>query len=346
MSEHVRHPLVELTRMRFREFTREPEALFWAFAFPVLMACALAVAFRTQAPQPIPIGVLAGEGEAALVATLRGDAGLAVKAIEPGEVDRVLRNGTVHLVVVPGAPPTYRFDPARPETRLARMAADAAIQRAAGRTDVIAPKDDTRVPRGSRYIDWVVPGLLGMNIMGTGMWSIGFSIVFARTRKLLKRLIATPMRRGHYLLSHLCARLVFLALEVGVLLGFSVLVLGTPVNGSLAELAAICLLGAFAFGGLGLLVASRARTIEAVSGLMNVVMLPMWLLSGVFFSSENFPDAMQPIIRVLPLTALNQALRGNLIDGSVLLALWPQVAVLLFWSVVSFVVALRVFRWQ
>jgi ABC-type multidrug transport system permease subunit len=332
--------------MRFREFIREPEALFWVFAFPVLMACALGVAFRTQEPQPIPIGVEAGPDAPSIVERLGLDRQLRVRVLEASEVDRALRNGTVHLVVSGGDPPSYRFDPTRPETRLARLAADAALQRAAGRQDAFLARERTEVPVGSRYIDWVLPGLLGMNIMGTGLWGIGFSIVHARSRKLLKRLIATPMRRSQYLLSHVAARLIFLALEVGVLVGFGRLVFGTPVNGDLPSLAALCLLGALSFGGLGLLVASRAKTIEAVSGWMNVVMLPMWLLSGVFFSADNFPDAMQPAIRALPLTALNDALRANMIDGLAVTSVLPQIGVLLFWGVVPFAIALRIFRWR
>jgi ABC-type multidrug transport system permease subunit len=346
MPERRPRPLVELTRMRVRELLREPEALFWVFAFPVLMACALGVAFRSQEPQPIPIGVLAGPGAAPLVGALSSDAQVSAREVAPSEVDRLLRNGTIHLVIQAGDPPAYRFDPTRPETRLARLVADHALQRARGRTDVFVPRDDTEVPAGSRYIDWVLPGLLGLNLMGSGMWGIGFSIVQARTRKLLKRLVATPMRRSQYLLSHLLARLIFLVLEVAALVGFGVLVFGTPLNGSLVGFWGICLLGAASFGGLGLLVASRPRTVEAVSGWMNVVMLPMWLLSGVFFSSDNFPAPMQPFIRALPLTALNEALRGNMIDGLTTSALWPQLLILAAWGVIPFAIALRIFRWR
>jgi ABC-type multidrug transport system permease subunit len=185
-----------------------------------------------------------------------------------------------------------------------------------------------------------------MNIMGTGMWSVGFSVVQARSRHLLKRLMATPMRRSHYLLSHMLSRLVFLALEVAALLAFAMPLFGIPMNGSWLTLAAFCLLGALTFSGLSLLVASRARTIEGVSGLMNLVMVPMWIFSGVFFASENFPDAMQPFIRALPLTALNQALRGVMIDGAGVLALWPQSSVLAAWTAVSFTLALKLFRWR
>jgi ABC-type multidrug transport system permease subunit len=290
--------------------------------------------------------VESGAGAEDVLRLLAADPQLTVRQVPAGDVERALRNGAVHLVIVPGAVPTYRFDPARPETRLARMAADQALQRARGRADAFKPAEDTSVPEGSRYIDWVLPGLLGLNIMGSGMWGIGFSIVQARTRKLLKRLVATPMRRSDYLLSHLASRLIFLVLEVAALVGFGMLAFGTPLHGSLAGFSLICLLGAGSFGGLGLLVASRAKTVEAVSGWMNVVMLPMWLLSGVFFASDNFPAAMQPFIQALPLTALNDALRGNMIDGASLGALWQELIVLVVWGAIPFVIALKIFRWR
>lgn len=348
MPEH-RHPLVELTAARFREFLREPEALFWVFAFPVLLAAALGVAFGTQKAAVVLVGVLESPGGDAVQSTLASTEGVRVQPLGREAATRALRNGAIHLLVVPGAPGaavTYEFDPSRPESRVARFVADDALQRAAGRQPAVPTNDRTVVVPGSRYIDWVVPGLLGMNIMGTGLWSIGFSVVQARVRKLLKRLMATPMSRAQYLASHIAARLAFLILEAGALLGFAILVFGVPVRGSWLVLVGFCVLGAASFAGLGLLVASRAKTIETVSGLMNLVMVPMWVLSGVFFASENFPDGMQPFIDLLPLTALNQALRGVMLEGLGPVGLWSQVVVLVGWMVVSFAAALRLFRWR
>lgn len=200
--------------------------------------------------------------------------------------------------------------------------------------------------RGSRYIDFLIPGLLGMNLMGSAIWSMGFAIVDARRKKLIKRLVATPMPRAYYLLSFLLSRLLMLVLEVGVVLGFGTLAFGVPLRGSLTSLAVLCVLGALAFSGLGLLIASRARTIEAASGLMNLVMMPMWIASGVFFSSQKFPDMMQPVIKVLPLTAVIDSLRANMLQGSNLAQLAPQIAIMLFWLVICFALALKLFRWR
>jgi ABC-type multidrug transport system permease subunit len=337
---------VELTLARFREFLREPEAVFWVFAFPVIMTCALGIAFRSRGAEPIIVGIVDGPGSAPMRRALEADAGLRVRVIEPADVERAVRDGRAPVVVVPGSTPTYRFDEARAESQAARLAVDRALQRAAGRKDAFEATERPIETIGSRYIDWLVPGLLGMNIMGTGLWGVGFSIVQARTKKLLKRLVATPMSKTAYLASHVLSRLLFLALETIIIVGFAWVAFDVRVHGSLAALALLAFGGALSFGGLGLLLASRARTIEAVSGLMNLVMLPMWVLSGVFFASSNFPDAMQPFIRALPLTALNDALRAVVNEGLVLTAVSSELAILAAWGAGSFVLALKLFRWQ
>jgi ABC-type multidrug transport system permease subunit len=344
--ERPTHPLVELTLARLLEFFREPEAVFWVVVFPLALAFALGIAFRAKTDEPVHVGVVEGAGAAEIRAALAGATGIALRAVPRDRADAALRDGDVQVVVLPGSPPTYRYDATRPESRLARLAVDAALQRAAGRADVFTAGEQRLNVIGARYIDWLIPGLLGMNIMGTGMWSIGFSVVFARTRRVLKRLAATPMARRDYLLAQMLARLVFLAVEAGGLLGFAALVFSVPVGGSLITLTVVLLIGASAFSGLGLLVASRARTIEAASGWMNFVMLPMWVVSGVFFSSAHFPPATQPVIHALPLTALNDALRAVMLDGASPAAIGHELAILAAWAAGCFAVALKVFRWR
>ncbi len=343
----VRHPLVELTLARLREFVREPEALFWTFVFPILMAVALAVAFPGgQVGPEVLVGLSDTPATAGLRETLSASGRVILRSVEFDDTVRTLREGMVHLVVEPGEPPTYRFDPQREESAVARLVVDDVLKSAAGRAD---PWNAREVPMriiGSRYVDWLIPGLIGMTIMGTSMWGIGFSIVQVRMRKLLKRLVASPMRKREYLLAQVLARLVFLAPEVLVPLGFGALVLGLPVQGRAVDLAAVCLVGALAFGGLGLLAASRARTFEAINGVLNVFMLPMWLLSGVFFASSNFPEWLQPVVQVLPLTALNDSLRLVILDGTTVAAAGSELTTLGVWGTVSFVVALRIFNWR
>ena len=346
-SWRERSQLWQLTAARTREFLREPEAVFWTFFFPVLMALALGIAFRESEPAPIPVGVERGGPAEAAFAALDSSASVAARWLEPAEVNRALRDGDVALVVR-AAPDglAYRFDPTREEARTARLAVDQVIQSAAGRRDV-RPVEEQRIEaRGSRYIDFLIPGLIGLNLLSSGLWGAGFTIVRMRSGKLLKRLMSTPMRRSDFLLSFVLARMVWLAPELLILLGFAWLVFDYAIVGSLAAALLVSVLGAFTFSGLGLLTASRARTTEAVSGIMNLAGMPMWILSGVFFSYENFPGAVQPFIQALPLTALLDALRAIMNDGEALWQTWPQLAVLAAWGIGCFAVALAIFRWR
>jgi ABC-type multidrug transport system permease subunit len=338
------HPLWQLTLVRFREFLREPEALFWVFGFPLLLAAGLGLAFRNTPAEVLSIGVVgADRGAFEQTQTLAVD-----PFATPEEGLRALREGRIALLVERPADGSvvYHYDDTNPEGRDARLRADLAVQGSAGRQDPVAAEDELMRETGSRYIDFLVPGLLGMNLMGGSIWSMGFAIVDARRRKLMKRLVATPMPRHYFLLSFLISRLAMLVVEVGAFLGLAVLVFGVPIRGSLVLVAGICVLGSLAFGAIGLLLSSRARTVEAASGLMNLTMLPMWILSGVFFSSQRFPDAVQPVIAALPLTALNDALRATMLQGATMAQIVPQAAVLAAWLLVCFPVALKLFRWR
>jgi ABC-2 type transport system permease protein len=329
--------LWQLTLARVRLFFREPSAVFWTFVFPILITVALGVAFRNRPPEPARVAVQAGEGAPAALEALRADPRLEARLLSSAEALAALRTGKVAVVVVAGAPTRYLHDPTRPESRLARAFADDALQRAAGRRDPLAFEDVRVVEPGSRYVDFLVPGLIGMNIMSSGMWGIAWVIVETRQKKLLRRLVATPMRRGQFLFSFVLLRMLFLVLELPVL--------HVTVRGSLVLLVALAFLGALAFSGLGLLVASRAQNSQTASGLINLVMMPMFILSGVFFSAANFPDLMQPFVRALPLTALNDAMRAVMNEGAGLAAVAPQVALLAGLAVVTFALALRWFRW-
>ena len=338
--------MFQLALARMREFYREPEAVFWVFGFPIVLAFALGLAFRNTGPGALQIGVAAGPGDSTLAATLDSSPRLVAAVLDSATARTRLRTGRIALLVIPGEPIVYRYDSTRTESGLARLEAGEVLQRARGRRDLVSIRDDRTTAPGSRYIDFLIPGLLGMNLLGSGIWGVGFSVVQARQKKLLKRYMATPMKRSHYLLSFILSRLVFLILEVVALVGFGWLLFHVAVRGSFLTLAGITILGAFAFAGLGLLVASRAKTIEGVSGLMNLVMLPMWILSGTFFSYSRFPDAMIPFVKALPLTALNDALRAVMIDGAALTTLGAPIAIVVAWGAVSFAVALKIFRWR
>ena len=343
MSSFAESSLYQLTITRFKLFLREPEALFWVFVFPILLAVGLGVAFRNRPPDILQVGATTTQ----LTQALNTDKGLSSIAIDPAEGVHDLATGRIVLLVV--QTPTgvvYKYDDTNPDARSARLLVDRAIQNAAGQKEAVASSNDLIHETGARYIDFVVPGLLGMNLMGSAIWGLGFSIVEARQKKLLKRFVASPMPRWQYLASFLLSRLVLLIIEVGAFLGFARAVFGVPFRGSLVELGALCVLTSLSFSALGLLVASRARTIEAASGLMNLVMLPMWILSGVFFSATRFPALLQPFVRALPLTAAIDALRGNMLQGTSLPQLAAPILVLIAWLLACFVVSLRIFRWR
>jgi ABC-2 type transport system permease protein len=338
-------PLFQLVLARFRESIRHPETIFWTFVFPILLAVALGIAFRGERPAPAVVAVVDLPGAAEIAGTLRANDNVRVDVLPREAADRLLRTGGVAALVIPGDPLVYRYDPTRPDSRLARERVDGILQRAAGRTDPVPAADRLVTEPGARYIDFLVPGLLGMNLMGGGIWGIGWVIVEDRIRKLLKLQLATPMRKRDFLLAHVLARMVFLPLEVIPLLLLAWLFFGVSTAGSAFSLAAAATAGALSFAGLGTLLASRARTTAAISGLINLVTFPMIVLSGVFFSVSRFPDSLRPLIRALPLTALIDALRGVMTDGAHLAALWPQFLVMGLWGGLSFAAALWVFRW-
>ena len=344
MNSFGNHALVQLTLTRIREFLREPEALFWALVFPIALAAGLGIAFRNRPPEVLKIAAVTPR----LAEALRQEKLLDVTQLPSALAEQWLRTGKIALAAepAPDGSVVYRYDDTNPEGRQARMLADQAIQRAFGRQDPIAGADRIMREPGSRYIDFLIPGLIGMGIMGNAVLGLGFAIVDARRKKLLKRMIATPVPRHYYLLSFLFWRLLLLVAEVGVPLAFGALVFGVPLRGSATALVGISILGALSFSAVGLLVASRVRTIEAVSGLANLVIVPMWVVSGVFFSSQRFPDLVQPIIKVLPLTAVIDALRANMLQGAGLAQMVPQAGILSAWLIVCFALALRLFRWR
>ncbi len=288
LQRHTRqqHPLWQLTLMRWRIFVREPSALFWTYGFPVVLALALGVAFRNRPPEPVEVAIEAAPGCQAWRETLATNSQVHVRWLNPLEAREALRVGKVSVVVgcqdaplpfrrgegrgegsvsSPGfvgsrksseLPRIYQFDPTRPESRMARAVVDDALQRGEGRTDPTPVRDQLVTEVGSRYIDFLIPGLLGFNLMSSGLWGVGFVIVEMRVRKLIKRMMATPMSRAHFLLG-----------ELPVLLGFAHWVFHVPIRGSLLLIVGLSALGSLMFAGMGLLIGSRAQNTHTVAGL-------------------------------------------------------------------------------
>jgi ABC-2 type transport system permease protein len=340
----------QLLLARMRELKREPEVLFWVFAFPLLLALGLGIAFRNKPADKSSVVIIAGpQAQATLEMLQRSPQHGSMRAEIADEVQALksFRLGKYDLVITPNQSGgfEYRYDPARPESVLSRTQINDALQAAAGRKDLVYTSSVISSEPGSRYIDFLIPGLLGMNLMNAGMWGVGFALVDMRQRKLLKRFVATPMRRSDFLLAIATSRILMMIIEVLLMLAFGVLLFHMLVLGSWFSILFLGFLGSATFGSLGLLTASRAQKLETISGLINLVMMPMWIFSGVFFSYERFPNAVLPLIRLLPLTALNDALRATILEGTPLLAQPGRLAVLLVWGGISFVLAVRWFRW-
>lgn len=342
----------QLSLMRLRLFYREPGAMFWTFGFPIVLSFVLGLAFRNRGPDPVMVAVEAPADAPMARAEHAYEILAAAKDVHarrmtPPDAAAALRTGKVSLVVVPKADGyAYRFDPTRPDSRLARAVTDDLLQRGEGRADSFLTEARTVTEPGSRYIDFLVPGLIGFGLMSTGFWGIGFSLAEMRSKKLLKRLLATPMRRADFLFSFLVVRAFMLLAELPPLLLFARFMFDVHIVGSLVSLVLIALVGGLTFAVMGLLIASRAESPQVVSGLINVASFPMYLCSGVFFSSSKFPDPMQPFIKALPLTALNDALRAVMIEGASLASVADKVGLCALWGVVSFVLALRLFKWR
>lgn len=344
------HSLVELILARLREFLREPEAIFWSYGFPLIMILALGVAFRGRPTERITVDVQNGAASEETASVLREDARFRVELNSKEDCRERLRTGKTDLVVSSiggdGVVYEYVFDPTKPGSELARNAVDDALQRAAGREDVAKTRNREMSEPGGRYIDFLVPGLLGMGLMGGGLWAVGFALVDMRMRKLLKRFVATPMKRSHFLASLMISRLLFTIPEIIFVLLFSRFAFGVVNHGSYLTVFFFIFIGAFQFSGLGLLLACRAMKLETVSGLMNLAMIPMWIGSGIFFSAERFPEIAQPFISVLPLTPLINAIRSVMLDGAGIASLTSETAIIAAWTVLSFTLALRLFRWN
>jgi ABC-type multidrug transport system permease subunit len=339
-----------LLAARLLELKREPEVVFWVFVFPILLALGLGIAFRNKPADAVRIAIVSGtesQDAQSLLARSPQHELFKIQVLSADETLKGFRIGKFDLVIEPNDKGglQYRYDPGRPESVLAKFEVNEALQSAAGRKDAVTTTAVTSSEPGSRYIDFLIPGLLGMNLMNSGLWGIGFALVDMRQRKLLKRFVGTPMRRGDFLLAIMTSRLILMVIEIGLLLLFGVIFFHMRILGSIFSIALLGALGSLTFGGVGLLTASRAQKIESISGLINLVMMPMWIFSGVFFSYERFPAVIHPLIKALPLTALNDALRASILEGTPLLQQWPRLLVLTLWGGISFVLALKWFRW-
>lgn len=347
------HGLHALVKARIIAFLREPAVIFWVFAFPALLALALGMAFRDEPAEPPRIGVAldraAQSSDTTVFGILRQNNHITLQERPLPELEEQLQKGSIDLILDwTGSPPAFdlRFDPKRAEGVLARLILDDVLQEGLGRKDVAELRERTEMPRGGRYIDFLMPGLIAMNLMSSALWGVGYGMVQERSKKLMRRFATTPLTRTSFLGSYVLSRLIFLAVEVAFLIGFGALVFDVTVQGSIATFFLVALVGVLSFTGFAVLTAARTASVEVVSGFINALTLPMWLLSGTFFSYERFPEAIHPLIQLLPLTALNDALRMITNEGAGLIEVLPQVGVLAGWGALTFALGVRLFRWR
>lgn len=342
--------LVQLTLGRWREFVREPSACFFVVFMPIMWMGILGAAFDHPRPVRVAVGWQAGaNGDAASVVrdALARDPDVRLIEGEPAALATALRRGDAQLIVEPreAEPWRYVFDPANREAGRARLQIDALVQRAAGRVDPVATHDEpTEVP-GTRYVDFLVPGLVALSIMTSSLFGTGAVVVVSRREHLLKRYLATPLRPSLYIASHILGRLFILAVELTTTLAFARVAFGVRSAGSLGAVVAVAVLGAMAFTALAMACASRTSNMAVMNGLTNLVTVPMMLVAGVWFGRGGFPPWLARLAEAMPLTALVDAMRRVILEGADLVAIGPQLGVLAAYLVVGAVSARVLFKW-
>jgi len=339
---------LHLIGARVRVFFREPAAIFWVFLFPLVLALVLGTAFRERPPEPSRVGVPSDIGAGDRLAELLSPAStLEVIRGPRAELDKRLDRGALDAIAqLEGDTLDVRFDPMRQEARLARLLVADQLDLALERKPVAELREATSMPRGARYIDFLMPGIIAMSLLGSSLWGVGFGVVQERGKNLMRRFATTPLSRASFLGSFITSRLIFLAIEVAFLMAIGAWIFDVEIQGSALLFVAVALFGVLSFCGLAVLCGSRTASIEVVSGYINGLTLPMWLVSGTFFSWEKFPEFLHPIIQALPLTALNEALRAITNQGAGLVEVLPQLGILAVWGIASFALGVRIFRWK
>lgn len=343
--------MIEQIKCRWREFRREPSAFFWVMFMPVVWMLALGFAFSKPHPETYGVGWLKPSVETSWTLiihdSLSQDPQLKLREGEKSELETQMKRGEISLIVSTAADQNmlYTLDPANPEAVRAKGHVDDRVQRVSGRQDTVRTAEDTVKAEGGRYVDFLIPGLLGLSIMTSSLFGVGMTIVSNRKENLLKRYLATPLRAYEYIVSHVFGRMIVLFAEFFAVMFVGFLIFRFKVYGNFLAYFFLAVLGAGAFTSIALLCASRTKSIPMISGLTNIISLPMMMLSGVFFSKNNFPDWLRQATEFLPLTALNDALRKIALEGLSIQSLGFEISVLCVYLVLPAILTHRLFRW-
>jgi ABC-2 type transport system permease protein len=339
--------LLKLIGVQFKTFFREPAILFWAVLFPILMAWVLGVAFSKKGESLRTVYVIGKQDERVRGEKIfAGETGnqFRIKFIPSSDQEavRAIKRGLITVYVeAKNDSLIYHFDPLNPDAQLTHLILEREISGVAhSKTAVQSLKS-----QGTRYIDFLIPGLIALGIMNSCLWGIGWTLIEARMKKLLRRMVATPMKKSVFLMSHISTRVVLGGLETLLLFLFAYFYFGSVVTGNVFAFVAVFLSGIFAFAGIGILVASRTDKSEIGNGLINAVTITMSILSGIFFNYHNFPDWAVSFIQVLPATILADAIRAIFIEAAGFAEVIVPITILFFTGFVTFVVGLKIFKW-
>ncbi|XOV95048.1 MAG: ABC transporter permease [Bacteroidota bacterium] len=346
--------LILLIDVELKEYLREPGILFWALFFPILLALGLGLAFSGKGEQKRSVAVVCQVSDCQLPFGLDGNKDkvlgnekIGITTYEFIESDwdeaiKMLKKGIVSMILeVKGDDVQYHFDPNNAEANYAYLQLSEALKGVEINQDNITVLEQ----KGTRYIDFLVPGLLAMGVMMSCMWGISYSNVDRRNKKLLRRMVATPMKKYNYVASQLVSRLMLSAVEVLLLVGFTKWIFDVSITGSILAVILLVIAGNVAFTGLAILIASRTANTQIANGLINLVVMPMMILSGIYFSYHNFPDLMISIIQFLPLTVLADSIRSVFIEGATLVNVLPEIIGLFAFGFILYGLGIRIYKW-
>ncbi len=377
MIDRIRNnQLWQLIRANTLEKIREPGVLFWGIGFPILMSIGLGLAF-TRKPESVRHVALISADTGSYSIILKDDKlGNTTFSMErmPWEEAMVqLKRGHVNVAVSIGdSGYRYHFDPMNPDAQLTYVRLSPVLNKIPS-TDIIqhpassiqypasgirhpgyeedlsavtASEVDVLTVTGTRYIDFLIPGLIAMGVMFSCLWGLGYGIIDTRSKKLLRRMIATPMKRTNYLVAMITVRLIMNVIEAALLVLFAWLAFGITIQGNIPALLVLFLAGNIAFSGIGIFLACHTSKTEIGNAFINVISMPMMILSGIFFSYHNFPDWVIPIIKPLPLTMLADGFRSIFIEGAGFAQTATPSLILTLTGVVFFTIGLKLFKWH
>tara|TARA_Y100001980_G_C14556910_1_gene353408 strand:+ start:44112 stop:45167 length:1056 start_codon:yes stop_codon:yes gene_type:complete len=347
--------LILLTGVELKEYIREPGVLFWAIFFPILLALGLGLAFSGGGEMEKTVAIVCADTDCTFPYDLSEESkgkllgnekiGYTRYQFEKTSWDEsilMLKKGMISMILkVDGEDIQYHFDPNNAEANYAYLQLSAAIKGEAPDPGNITVLEQA----GTRYIDFLIPGLLAMGVMMSCMWGISYSNVDRRNKKLLRRMVATPMKKYNYVASQLVSRLMLSAIEVLLLVGITKWIFDISVTGSILAVVLLVIAGNVAFTGLAILIASRTANTQIANGLINLVVMPMMIMSGIYFSYHNFPDFMIAVIQFLPLTILADSIRTVFLEGATLINVLPQMISLFVFGLVSYGLGIRIYKW-